>query len=392
MKSLKKILCYILIASLSVPSVITFGETADAAATSTLATFSFSKSDGSATDKSLNDTYKTKADTGYSATNGIFSGSKLFASVADPSKSDYRKLEWSGTNSPYINNNSAVTMPIMSASDKNPWGSTPFFLIKTSTKGYENITLSLLMGGSKKGPKNYKLQYSTDGKTYTDISGATITISENKKMFPYNFTLSTLKDKSTLYIRIIAASTSTIEGGSFVQADKNGETAINNIVLKGSAITQNTSRTPTPAPTKKPNGNSASSTSAPNKNNNSNKNNSSNNNNNSSSSNNSSNNNSSNNNNNDGQNTDNTSSDNKKTLSKPSLTSYKSGSKVIRGKAVKKSSITLTTGKKTYTAKVSKKGKFKIKLGKKLKKGQVIRLHAAKSGYNNSKTRKYTVK
>lgn len=389
MKSLKKILCYILIASLSVPSVITFGETADAATTANLATFSFSKPDGSTTDKSLNDTYKTNADTGYSATGGIIPSSKLFASVADPSKSDYRKLEWSGTNSPYIYNNSAVTMPIMSASDKNPWGSTPFFLIKTSTKGYENITLSLLMGGSKKGPKNFKLQYSTDGKTYTDISGATITISENKKMFPYNFTLSTLKDKSTLYIRIIASSTSTIEGGSFVQADKNGETAINNIVLKGSAITQNTSRTPTPSPTKKPNGNSASSTTAPNKNNNSNKNNSSNNNNNNSNNN---NNNNNSNNNNDGQNTNNTSSDNKKTLSKPSLTSYKPGSKVIRGKAAKKSSITLTTGKKTYTAKVSKKGKFKIKLGKKLKKGQVIKLYAAKNGYNNSKTRKYTVK
>lgn len=384
MKSLKKILSYMLIASLSIPSVITFGDTADAAATANLATFSFSKSDGADADKSLNDTYKTNADTGYSTTSGIYASSKLFASVADPSKSDYRKLEWSGTNSPYTYNNSSVTMPVMSASNKNPWGSTPFFLIKTSTKGYENITLSLLMGGSKKGPKNYKLQYSTDGKTYTDISGAAITISENKKMFPYNFTLSTLKDKSTLYIRIIASSTSTIEGGSFVQADKNGETAINNIVLKGSAITQNTSRTPTPSPTKKPNGNSASSTPAPNKNNNSDKNNSSNNNNNSSSNNNNSS--------NDGQNTNNTSSDNKKTLSKPSLTSYKSGSKVIRGKAAKKSSITLKTGKKTYTAKVSKKGTFKIKIGKKLKKGQVIKVYAAKNGYNNSKTRKYTVK
>lgn len=361
MKAIKKIISCIIITSLSVSSAFTVQKNADAAASVNLATFSFSKSDGSAADKSLNDTYKTNADTGYSAKSGIFPSSKLFASVADPSKSDYRKLEWSGATSPYTYNNTSVSMPVMAASDKNTWGTTPYFLIRTSTKGYENITMSLILGGSKKGPKDYKIQYSTDNKVFSDVSGATLSISENKKMFPYSFTLSAAKDKTVLYIRIIASSTNTIEGGSFANAVTSGETAINNIVIKGSAISPSSTASTTTTPPKNSNGNSTTTEPDTGKSDS-------------------------------GQNTNNAVSDKKKTLSKPSLKSYKAGSSVVRGKAAKKSSITLTTGKKIYKAKASKKGTFKIKLSKKLKKGQVIKLYASKASYNNSKTKKYTVK
>ena len=275
-------------------------------------------------------------------------------------------MEWSGAASPYTDNNTSVSMPVMAASDKNTWGTTPYFLIKTSTKGYENITMSLILGGSKKGPKNYKIQYSTDDKVFSDIPGATVSVSENKKMFPYSFSLSGVQDKTMLYIRIIASSTTTIEGGSFSNAPTSGETAINNIVIKGSKISTSSPASPTASPTKKPNTNKpntnpAAATPGANANDN-------------------------------GQNTDTPVTGKKKTLSKPSLQSYKAGSSIVRGKAVKKSSITLTTGKKTYKAKVSKKGKFKIKLNKKLKKGQIIKLYASKANYNNSKTRKYTIK
>ncbi len=361
MKSLNKIISYILIASICISPAFTTQKSAEASAPVNLATFSFSKSDGSAADKSLNDTYNTNADTGYSPKSGIFSSSKLFASVADPSKSDYRKLEWSGATSSYTYNNTSVSMPVMAASDKNTWGTTPYFLIKTSTKGYENITMSLIIGGSKKGPRDYKIQYSADNKVFSDVSGATLSISENKKMFPYSFTLSAAKDKTTLYIRIIASSANTIEGGSFTNAVTSGETAINNIVIKGSPVNSSSSVSPTTAPSKNSNGNSAYTAPGTDKNDKE-------------------------------QNADNQISGKKKTLSRPSLKSYKSGSSVVRGKAVKKASITLTTGKKTYTAKASKKGTFKIKLSKKLKKGQVIKLYASKPNYQNSKTKKYTVR
>lgn len=372
MKLSKKLLGFLLItASIFTLTVVNNTTYTHAASSVTLADFSFSKSDGADTAKDLNDTYNTKADTGYSPKSGVVTGSKLFASVADPSKADYRKLEWSNA-ADYSYNNSSVNMPIMAASAKNPWGTKPYFLIKTSTKGYKGISLSLILGGSKKGPAKYKIEYSTDNKNYYSLAGTDMEIKSNKKMYPFSFNLSGLDNLTTVYIRITADGTTTIEGGSFSQNTTSGETAINNIIIKGEASTSSTNESSASA-TKKPtesnsnNSSSNSSTAAAGTNNSSNNNNNQN-------------------------NTGTSTITKKKTLAKPSLTSYKAGKKIIKGKAVKKSTVTLTVSGKTYTAKVSGKGTFRIKLSAKLKKGQKIKLYASKTNYNNSKTRKYTVK
>lgn len=368
MKLSKKIISFLLVtASIITLTGVNNTRYSRAAASVTLADFSFSKSDGADTAKDLNDTYNTKADTGYSPKSGIITSSKLFASVADPSKADYRKLEWSNA-ADYSYNNSSVNMPIMAASAKNPWGTKPYFLIKTSTKGYKNISLSLILGGSKKGPAKYKIEYSTDNKNYSSLSGTDMELKSNKKMYSFSFNLSALNNLTTTYIRIIADGTATIEGGSFAQVTTSGETAINNIVIKGEA----SANEPAATATKKPAASNSNNTSA-----------------NSSIS--ANNNNGINNINNQNSSTG-TSVTKKKTLSKPSLTSYKAGKKIINGKAIKKSTVTLTVSGKTYRAKVSGKGTFRIKLKSKLKKGQVIKLYASKSNYNSSKTRKYTVK
>lgn len=329
---------------------------ANAATLVDLATFSFGKADGPSTAKDLNDTYNTNADTGYSPKSGKFTTSKLFASLRSPEEKAFKKLEWTGKSS-YLYNGKMYIMPVMESSQNNPWGKNPYFYVRTSSKGYEKIRFSFLLGGSKKGPKSFKVQYSTDGKTYKDVSGSSIDLATNKKMFSYSYDLpDAVSNATTLHLRIISTSTTTIEGGSYATVTTSGESAINNVSIKGMAIQAATKPTPTAAPkaTTAPsssNSNSGSSGSSTSK-----------------------------------------TTTTLKTLSTPTLSSYAAGSKTIKGKALKKAKVTVKVGKKTYTATASKKGSFKVKLSKKLKKGNKIKVYATKAGYKQSKTKKYTVK
>lgn len=331
---------------------------ADAASDVTLAGFIFNKSDGSAADTDLNDTYKTNATSGYFSNSGIYASfSKFYASVSGLS-SDNRKLEWSKDNDYTYNGAAVASTPIIEASIKHPWGTSPYFLIQTSTLHYENIKLAVRIGGSKKAPKSFKVQYSTDGKSYSDLSGVAFSLSSNKVLYAQNLNLpSSVDNLSTVYIRIIISGTATISGGDITNEKTGGELAINNIIVSGTKINENK---PTTAPksTQKPDsGNTA-----------------------------------------DKKNDSKTESQNingstndSKILAAPTLTSYKKGSRIIKGKAVKKSTVTIKVGKNKYTVKLKKKS-FTVKLKTKLKKGTVIKVSAKKSGYKKSPTKSYTVK
>ena len=81
-----------------------------------------------------------------------------------------------------------------------------------------------------------------------------------------------------------------------------------------------------------------------------------------------------------------------KTLDAPVLTTYKKGTKILKGTCSKKAKIKITVGKKKYTTTATKKGTFKVTIKNKLKKGRNIKLNASKSGFKASKTVTYTVK
>ncbi|MBR2100530.1 MAG: hypothetical protein IJ927_04300, partial [Eubacterium sp.] len=120
----------------------------------------------------------------YNATSGQFAqGAKLIGSVDAENAS---KIKWSGIGEEYKNGSPSgkAQVPIMgtSKSDNIAWGEYPFFEVSLSTKRYENISFSAMLGGSKKAPRSYKLQYSLNGTSYTDIDGATYMITTNKAM------------------------------------------------------------------------------------------------------------------------------------------------------------------------------------------------------------------
>lgn len=230
----------------------------------------------------LEETYGSKTE-GYSFTGGVLAaGARLFASVSgegmetikeddpatpdeDESFSPFRKLEWSKAEYT-IGETGENVVPVMTAGKKNPWGKTPYFLIRLSTEGYENIHFSVEMTATKKGPKNLKLQYSADGKTFTDVESGDYSIVTNKQMvtaFDLDLKGSQYVDQKLFYVRVVAADTAIVSGeGDFYdestgEGTTSGELAINNIKVTGRKIgTVDVTAKPTDTPdaTVKPTG------------------------------------------------------------------------------------------------------------------------------------------
>lgn len=162
-------------------------------------------------------------------------GGRVYASV---SGTDLRKLEWS--KGEYAN---VGSQPVMTGGTKNPWGNGAYLEVRVSTTGYENITFSASLGATNKGPRDYKLQYSTDGVSFTDVAGQFFTVTENKVMFEAFDGVALPDDASNadmLYIRITVASTMMVNGTAGLIGSTGGETAINNIVVSGTPIAVST--------------------------------------------------------------------------------------------------------------------------------------------------------
>jgi len=164
-------------------------------------------------------------DSGYAAGT---TGGRLFASV---SGTDLRKLEWS--KGEY---GAEGMQPVMTGGTKNPWGNGAYIEVRLSTKGYEQITFSADLGATNKGPRDYKLQYSTDGVTFQNVTGATFTVSVNKTMYTAFDGVALPKeaaDRDSLSIRVAVASNMLVNGTAGLIGSTGGETAINHVIVKG---------------------------------------------------------------------------------------------------------------------------------------------------------------
>lgn len=187
------------------------------------------------TDKASGDKLKEYGDkSGYKAT---FGQATLFASMDG---TNGRALEWSAEE---YGENSNEIVPVMSAGKKNPWGDSPFIQTTFDATNCSDLTFSISMAGSSKAPANWKMQYSLDGTTFTDISNSDFTIkSENRKNLTAYINKVKLptecNDASNVTIRIVATSKTTISGGSTDDAPTSGEIAVNNVVIEGKSSQQ----------------------------------------------------------------------------------------------------------------------------------------------------------
>lgn len=121
------------------------------------------------------------------------------------------------------------------------WTVGDYWQIKLSTAGYKDIKLALSQRGSGTGPKDFKLQYSTDGTTYSDISGATYAIANDTwstlqtvSIRTFNLSaLTAINDRSEVYFRIVNPSTASIGGGTVAAG---GTSQVDDILVEGLPI------------------------------------------------------------------------------------------------------------------------------------------------------------
>lgn len=169
--------------------------------------------------------------------------SNLYASV---NATDQAKIKWSGAADLFINNAVNDQAPVMGTSktDLLAWGTYPYFETVVSTAGYENIKFSAKLGGTKKGPRDWKLQYSLDGVNYTDVEGAVYSIKANKSMelaFSNVLLPDECKNQKEVHIRMVVANDVAINNVNTIVNQLSGDAAVNDIMVTGTSLSVVTS-------------------------------------------------------------------------------------------------------------------------------------------------------
>ncbi len=181
----------------------------------------------------------------YAATDGqMKDGAQLTGSVTATSQS---KIKWSDDT--YSNDTTVLAKdysPIMGTdkSDNIAWGEYPYFETTLSTIGYENISFSAKLGGTNRGPSTWKLQYSLDGTTFTDVANSTYVITVNKTMedaFTDVQLPASCSNMRKVYIRAVVCDDVAINSKYRVVGITSGDASINNVAVKGTRMTAITS-------------------------------------------------------------------------------------------------------------------------------------------------------
>lgn len=126
------------------------------------------------------------------------------------------------------------------------WTNTPgdYYEFSVSTIGFQNIQFSINANGSSTGPRDFRLQYSTDGTTFTDVSGATYTIpsgvtwtsSTSNSTTAFSFDLSSItaiNNQSLIYIRVVDTTSNSISGAT---VGTSGSSRVDNASIVGSSL------------------------------------------------------------------------------------------------------------------------------------------------------------
>ena len=127
-------------------------------------------------------------------------------------------------------------VPVVAASESSPWGENACYEVKCSTKGHRDIAFTASLGATKKGPRDFKLQYSLDGETYIDVEDSERSLTKNKEMQQLyaSFALpDECADRDVLYIRVITASDFLVNGKEELAGSTGGEAAINHVYVRG---------------------------------------------------------------------------------------------------------------------------------------------------------------
>ncbi|MCR8631234.1 S-layer homology domain-containing protein [Paenibacillus radicis (ex Xue et al. 2023)] len=118
-----------------------------------------------------------------------------------------------------------------------------YWQAQLSTKGYSQLTLTSKHFGTGTGPKDFKIQYSTDGTTFNDVPNGSYVNTATITAGPDNLALpSEVNDKPTVYIRWLNYTTNPISSGT--ATGSGGNSRIAGIVINGVKMGQSQSAAP----------------------------------------------------------------------------------------------------------------------------------------------------
>ncbi len=128
------------------------------------------------------------------------------------------------------------------------WSVGDYYQFKIKTQNYYDLKISIDQMGSNTGPRNFKIQYSTDGLTFTDaiVAGSSYSIANDtwaklfyKSQSTKKIDLSTIRQLNNqpfTYIRIVNTSKTSIVGGLVTS---NGTSRIDNFSVSGTFCSGN---------------------------------------------------------------------------------------------------------------------------------------------------------
>lgn len=150
---------------------------------------------------------------------------------------------WMSQNPGSIGNGSTKSL---SASN---WSVGDYFQFKVSTLGYDSILLTFEQTSSNTGPREFKLQYSFDGTSYTDVSDYTVPYfvtsgtpyawstanhqTQSSVSFDFKNDVN-FRDKTQIFFRLVMRTTTSINGGV---VGTTGTSRIDNINIMGDYYT-----------------------------------------------------------------------------------------------------------------------------------------------------------
>lgn len=129
----------------------------------------------------------------------------------------------------------------------NTWAVGDYYQFQVSTVGYSGISLSWDQTSSGTGPRDFQLQYSTDGTTFTNIGSAYAVLANASpnpvwNMSTYNAVyttslnlsaISALDNAAAIYFRLTDVSTTSANGGSVAAG---GTDRVDNVTIMGSPV------------------------------------------------------------------------------------------------------------------------------------------------------------
>jgi hypothetical protein len=129
----------------------------------------------------------------------------------------------------------------------NNWGVGDYYQFQVSTTGLFGVRFQFDQASSNTGPRDFQIQYSTDGSTFTDFGSVYTVLANASPNNPWNPTtydpaysfdvdmssVTALDNQANIYLRLTDASTVSANGGTVATA---GTNRVDNVIVSANPV------------------------------------------------------------------------------------------------------------------------------------------------------------